>query len=174
MDFQRCLPNGVRFGGSIRGRDTTVELELYIANESDERLTRIMLQTCLFLRAAREFADYTGDNKFVHTQSHGWVSVPEAMKLPEADAPYRLGWRLEGKPLLDLPAMATISNQADRVVVMTWGKDTFSMPCNPRHPCMHADPHFRDLAPGDRATIRGKIIFFEGPLSAFNLNDYIE
>jgi hypothetical protein len=27
---------------------------------------------------------------------------------------------------------------------------------------MHADPSFPDLEPGDRATIRGALLFFEG------------
>ncbi|MDA2928224.1 hypothetical protein MYX78_13525, partial [Acidobacteria bacterium AH-259-G07] len=38
---------------------------------------------------------------------------------------------------------------------------------NPELPCMHADPGFRDLAPGEQATINGEIIFFEGTVDQF-------
>ena len=33
---------------------------------------------------------------------------------------------------------------------------------------MHADPEFKDLQPGEGASIRGKIIFFEGKLADFD------
>jgi len=62
--------------------------------------------------------------------------------------------------------MACRSNQAERLVAMTWYEDTYSLIGNPRHPCLHADPRFADLAPGEMASIRGAIIFAEGGLDA--------
>jgi hypothetical protein len=55
---------------------------------------------------------------------------------------------------------------------MTWYDDTLSLVGNPRHPCFHADPKVPDLAPRKNATIRGKVIFFDGPLKKFNLVNY--
>ena len=70
------------------------------------------------------------------------------------------------------------SKAADRLIACTWGKDTYSLVCNPGHPCMHADPAFPDLAPGQRAAIGGKLIFFKGSLDAFTKaireNRYLE
>jgi hypothetical protein len=167
--FDRRLPDGVSFGGSAtKAGDSAVALELHIQNGSDRLLSRITLQTCAFLRGIREFADYTQANKFVHVADRGWVAVPEASKLPASSAPYRLGWRTSGKRLADWPVMATISNTADRLVAMTWHKDTISMVSNPMHPCMHADPQFKDLAPGESAAVHGKIVFFEGKLEDFD------
>jgi hypothetical protein len=87
--------------------------------------------------------------------------------LPEGTGPYRVGWRKSGKVLADLPVIVTVSNQAQRLIAMTWGKDTLSLVSNPNHPCMHADPRFQDLQPGEGGSIRGKITFFEGMLADF-------
>jgi hypothetical protein len=38
----------------------------------------------------------------------------------------------------------------------------------PAHPCMHADPVFPDLPPGQAATTHGKLLFFEGTLDGFD------
>lgn len=167
--FDRTLPNGIAFGGSVtRASATTVSLELHILNGSAEPLKDIVLQTCAFLRAINEFADYTNDNKFVHVPGQGWLSMTQAKELPDTGERYRLGWRKEGKPIADLPVAVVVSNQADRLMAFTWGEHTLSMVANPRHPCIHADPQFPDLAPGESASISGKLIFFEGKLDDFN------
>jgi len=169
--FERTLPNGVGFGGSVtRGKDSTVDLELHIRNGSTKELARITLQTCAFLRAIKEFADYSQDNKFVHVTDDGWVAMNEAANRNKKSARYRVGWRTSGKPVADLPAAVVVSSDADRLVAMTWLDDTLSMVGNPRHPCFHADPKFPDLAPGEQASIRGKLVFFEGTLSEFDFS----
>lgn len=174
VTFDRRLPNGIRFGGSVtRQDDVSVALELRLHNGSRKPLTRITLQTCAYLRGIREFAEFTRDNKFIHVASRGWVSVSEARDLPATAGPYRLGWRTKGKLLADLPMIVTVSNQEERLVAMTWQKDTLSMVSNPNHPCMHADPQFNDLQPGERASIHGRLIFFEGKLSDFDYRKYL-
>ncbi|HQQ00343.1 MAG TPA: hypothetical protein PLY86_17960, partial [bacterium] len=55
----------------------------------------------------------------------------------------------------------------ERLIAFTWGKSTISLVGNPDHPCMHADPFFPDLEPGQSASIHGKLIFFEGWLEDF-------
>ena len=45
---------------------------------------------------------------------------------------------------------------------MTWYESTHAMTSNPDRPCMHADPIFPDLEPGQRADIYGELLFFEG------------
>ena len=75
--------------------------------------------------------------------------------------------------MADLPVAVVVSNDAERLVAMTWFDDTLSMVGNPRHPCFHADPKFPDLAPGEQASIRGKLIFFNGPLAEFEFAKYV-
>jgi len=167
LAYRRVLPNGIEFGGKLyTDKPATVNTELYIKNGSEKPLRNIRLQTCLFLRAIKEFSDFTANNKYVHLPDLGWMPFPEAQKTGLKKGIYRLGWR-GGPPSADLPVMVTVSNQAERLVAFTWERDTFSLVCNPDHPCMHADPYFPDLDPGDSAVIHGRIIFYEGGLEQF-------
>lgn len=165
--FDRVLPNGVRFGGSIRkDGETSAALSLYIENGTPEPLNSIKLQTCLFMRACREFADYTQDNKLVYVPDKGWLPFTQACAETDARGEYMLGWR-SGPAAAGLPVMLTVSNRAERLAAMTWHDHTLSLVGNPNHPCMHADPHFPDLEPGQRAVIEGHVYFFEGTPEAF-------
>jgi hypothetical protein len=165
--YRRVLPNGIAFGGSVRQTDErSVAIELSLENGSTEPLAEVRLQTCLFLRACKEFGDYTNTNKRVHT-SDGWITLEDALEQEEQPgARYRVGWR-GGNPVADLPWVVTLSNEGRRLVAMSWGERTFSIVGNPDHPCMHADPFFKDLAPGESESIQGRIVFLEGSLEAF-------
>ncbi len=163
----RALPNCVGFGGSlIKESDSTVAMELHISNGSDQALKNIGLQTCIFLRAIKEFSAFTNDNKFVHLPDHGWLPFPEAVATKSEEGKYRLGWR-SGHASADLPVMVTVSGQGEHLVAVTWYEDTYSLVGNPGHPCMHADPAFPGIGPGETSSIRGKILFFGGSLEEF-------
>jgi len=170
--FDRQLPNGVSFGGSVtKGSDSDVDLELHLKNGSPEPLNNVTLQTCAFLRGIKEFGDLTRDNKFIHTSGSGWITMTRASEIQEGDGKYGIGWRTKGKKVADLPWVVTQSNRGQRFVAMTWFDDTLSMVSNPNHPCMHADPKFENLNPGEERSIRGKIAFFEGDLQDFHYVD---
>lgn len=165
--FRRRLPNGIEFGGQVTASsETTVALNLFIDNRSDAPLADIRLQTCAFLRGIKEFSDFTGWNKLVHLPGAGWCAWDRAVNSGAAKGRYRLGWR-GGPAAADLPVMITLSNQAERLVAMTWHGATYSLVNNPSHPCMHADPFFPDIAPGKRRDIAGELIFFTGALDQF-------
>lgn len=171
--FDRELPNGVSFGGSVtKGEGSTVDLELHIKNGSPEPLGNITLQTCAFLRGIKEFADYTVSNKYIHVPQSGWVSNEEARSFEKGNEKYRLGWRTSGNPISDMPVAVAVSNAAERLLAMTWFEDTLSMVSNGGHPCVHADPQFKDLEPGEEGSVRGKLIFFEGSLEEFDFGKY--
>jgi hypothetical protein len=167
ISFQRRLPNGITFGGSLALEgERAISTELWIQNGADDVLDQLTLQTCLFLRAIKEFSSFTGENKFVHLAGKGWTPFPEAIRTGEGDGRYRLGWR-SGPLSADLPIMATISSAAERLVASTWFNDTYSLVTNPGHPCMHADPAFSQIKPGEKAVIRGGVFFHEGTLEEF-------
>ena len=171
--FERQLPSGIKFGTKVfKGTGPTVDLEIFIENGSKKDLNQITLQTCAFLRAIEEFADYRQDNKRVHVADDGWIPMAEAAKRNHGKDKFRVGWRNSGRPVADQPVAITLSNEAERLVAMTWYDDTLSMVGNPRHPCFHADPLFPDIPPGKRETVRGKLIFHDGPLEGFQLSDY--
>jgi len=167
IGYERVLPNKVAFGAKVTAGEGVADLELFIRNGSDGPLNDITLQTCFFLRAITEFGAYTADNKYVHVSGAGWVPFAEARKRNDETGKYRLGWR-SGPKIADLPIMVTRSAAADQLIACTWGKHTHSLVTNPNHPCMHADPFLPDLPPGASATIRGKLIFFEGSLEQFS------
>ena len=145
---------------------------LHIHNGSREELGKITLQTCAFLRAIQEFADFSQENKRVHLPE-GWVGLADAARREGGNGKYGVGWRSRKNPIADLPVAVVLSNQGERLVAMTWLDDTLSMVGNPAHPCIHADPRFPDLPPGKAASIRGKLIFFEGPLAEFKATEYL-
>lgn len=80
------------------------------------------------MRAIKEFADFTAENKLVHLPQIGLKTFNEAL---------------------------------------TWYENTYSLICNPDHPCFHADPFFPDIQPPRRAQIHGELLFFEGTLDQF-------
>ena len=125
-----------------------------------------MIQTCAYLRGIKEFSDFTAENKFVHLPESGWQPFDKASTCGLETGRFRLGW-LSGPAAADLPVMVTVSNRGKRLAAYTWYNDTYSMVCNPGHPCFHADPVFPDLEPGQRATIHGELLFFEGTIDQF-------
>jgi len=162
IQFERALPDGVTFGGSVQALDErSVGLSLFIENNSEDPLGDIKLQTCLYLKQTADFGEKTMDNKIVHVPGQGWLPFPEAEKA-SPNGKYRLGWRM-GRPIADKPVVVCRGKNG-RNVAMTWGDATYSLIGNPDHPCMHADPAFDDLPPGARAGIEGKIVFFEGDI----------
>jgi len=167
LSFERTLPNEVHFAGAlVRNGDSALSLELSVDNRSDEPLKEIRVQTCAYLRGIKEFSDCTAQNKFVHVPGAGWQSFGHALLADRETGRFRLGWR-GGRRLADLPVMVTRSSQAERIVAMTWYDDTFALVSNPKHPCMHADPAFPDLEPGQKVTVRGELLFFAGAIDEF-------
>lgn len=164
--FTRTLPNGIIFGSTVTQADNAVDLEIFIHNGTDKPLTDIRMQTCFYLRAIKEFAAHTADNKFVHVADHGWLPFEQAKRTDSDQGRYRLGWR-SGPQTADQPIMVTTSARAERLIACTWGEATYSMVTNPGHPCMHADPAMPDIPPGGTERIHGKLFFFEGPLAGF-------
>ena len=169
LSFTRTLPNGLKFGGALVVNDeSSVGLELFIENGSDKPLSGIRLQTCAYLRAIKEFADFSLTNKFVHLNKTGWTNFEQAQSSPE-NGRFRLGFRGEGTAVADLPVIVTRSNMAQRLVAMSWYEASASLMSNPKHPCMHVDPVFSDLAIQQRQVIKGEILFFEGSLEQFEI-----
>jgi len=167
LSFERRLPNDLVFGGSLATSEpSVVEMELFIHNGTAQPVRDIKLQTCAFLRGIREFSAHSMSNKYVHVADRGWTPFEAAQKETATSGRYRLGWR-GGPEITDLPVLVTVSEQESRMVGMTWHEHTYSLIGNRLHPCMHADPFFPDLEPGQEARIQGELLFFEGSLASF-------
>ena len=167
IKFERQLPNGIKFGGSVIKKDkTTVGLKLWIHNGSSETLSDIKLQTCAYLNEIEEFDENSNSNKLVHVPDHGWKPFEDAKQIEGVESKFKVGW-LRGPSVSDLPVILTVSKQKNHLVAMTWFENTLSFIGNKNHPCFHADPFFPDLKPGQKHTITGELIFFEGSVEEF-------
>jgi len=159
LSFKRTLPNGVDFGAGLQlGPDGIVRLNLWIENGGKVPLRNVHLQTCAYLRGIKEFSDLTNDNKRVFREGEGFALLKKTVSCQPADG---FGSAQE------FPVITTTSSEAERLVAMAWFGDTARLWGNRNHPCMHADPCFPDLEPGQRAEIEGAIVFFEGSLKDF-------
>jgi hypothetical protein len=166
--FERRLPNALVYGGSLRaatGR-RQVDMTLWARNEDEIPISRFMLQVCVYLPKAPQFAANTMANKFVHVDGRGWMTYVEAEAAGVKTGTWRLGWR-GGLPSCDAPLMVTRSADGSRLMAVEWGDATYSLTGNPAHPCMHADPVWPDLLPGESTEITGRLTFFDGGLDEF-------
>jgi hypothetical protein len=159
ISYQRILPNGISFQGSIStAGKQLVELLLIISNGSIERLTAIRLQTCMFMRAYYQLSAYNLKNKYIHTATQGWIDLQAAKSIQDENGSYHLGWR-GGPKIADLPVIVCKTSSGNQVVAFSWLQDTYSLISNPDHPCIHADPAVPDLKPGECYALKGEIYF---------------
>ncbi|WP_420644999.1 hypothetical protein [Candidatus Leptofilum sp.] len=164
IQYERTLPNAVSWRGFVGATTSNlVELSLTLTNGSPEPLTTIRLQTCLFMRAHYQLSAYGLSNKFIHTEQ-GWVDLEAVGSMGEENGRYHFGWR-SGPKIADLPVIACQTSSARHIVAFSWRQDTYSLICNPDHPCIHADPAIPDLAPGASYTLQGEIYFANNGLA---------
>jgi hypothetical protein len=63
LEFQRTLPNKIAFGAKVWPRKDTVDMELWLKNGTDQKLTGLRTQICVMLKGAPDFNAQTNDNK---------------------------------------------------------------------------------------------------------------
>lgn len=164
VSYERTLPNGLSFRGSVSVLDSmTVKLTIAMTNNTGGDLDSIWLQTCAFLNPIREFSASSDSNKYVFIKGQGWTSLATALKLEGHTGKYYVGW-LGGYRNVDLPFIVVRSGSAERYVVFSWLKNSYSFIGNPNHPCFHSDPWFPDLKNGQEGLIEGVLLFYEGHL----------
>ena len=147
ISYRQVLPNGVSFGGDITKKEENIaSLELWIKNGSEKELRNVKMLTCVYLGGIKEFNEKTNNNKYVHIPGKGWLAFPEAENLGPVANGFRVGW-LDGTEVSDLPVIVTKSKTEGHLIAFTWFNDTYSFIGNENHPCVHADPIFKNLKP---------------------------
>lgn len=63
LDIERILPNGIRFGATVRPQKDHVRMELWLRNGTPETLTDLRVQNCVMLKSATGFEQQTNENK---------------------------------------------------------------------------------------------------------------
>lgn len=69
LRFERVLPNKVTFGASIQPKASSVDMELWLRNGLDEKLTGLRTQICGHLKGAPDFNQQTTTNKIFRVPS---------------------------------------------------------------------------------------------------------
>ncbi len=81
FDFERKLPNGIRFGTKVRPTADAVRMEMWLDNGTSQKLTDLRVQNCVMLKGADGFKEQTVDNKLFTSpyaacrskDGHRWV-----------------------------------------------------------------------------------------------------
>jgi len=63
LDFERTLPNGIRFGTKVVPSPTAVRMEMWLTNGTAETLSDLRVQNCVMLKGAEGFREQTKANK---------------------------------------------------------------------------------------------------------------
>jgi len=63
LDFERKLPNGIRFGTKVVPMHDAVRMEMWLTNGTPHALSDLRVQNCVMLKGAVGFEDQTADNK---------------------------------------------------------------------------------------------------------------
>jgi hypothetical protein len=120
------LPNGIRFGARVTPAPQGAELELWLENGTNVKLTGLRTQICALLKTAPGFHEQSQERK-------EYAQPLAVVKALEADRYLLLGFERCGR---------------------AWGND--------QCPCVHSDPVLPDAAPGERVSVRGRLVFYEG------------
>ncbi len=74
---RRVLPNKITFGTSVQPSTGKVEMELWLRNDSREKLSGLRTQICVMLKGARDFNSQTNDNKIFRSPACAVRSAKE-------------------------------------------------------------------------------------------------
>jgi len=138
LTHERRLPNGIAFGARVVVHEKHVEMDLWLKNGSEQRLTDLRIQNCVMLKGALGFNAQSNWNKH-----------------------------------LAAPFAAVHSDDGQRWIITAWQRCHRTW-ANPPVPCLHADPQFPDLNPGETGRLKGWLWFYEGTNIRRQLNTLAE
>jgi len=63
LDIERKLPNGIAFGMQVKPTTKAVQMELWLKNGTNQKLSDLRVQNCVMTKMAAGFEQQTNDNK---------------------------------------------------------------------------------------------------------------
>jgi len=63
LDIERKLPNGIAFGAKVRPAREAVRMEMWLKNETDQKLSDLRIQICVMTKMTAGFEQQTNENK---------------------------------------------------------------------------------------------------------------
>ena len=131
------LPDGRVIRAEVSPTAAFVDMKLHFKNRSSRAIRGGRVQICVMLKGAAEFNAQTNNNK----------------QFPPTG---------ESSDGLTTNFTAVHSVDGNRSIVTLWTRMVKPW-ANSRCPCIHADPKFPDVEPGEEATLHGRLFFHEGP-----------
>jgi hypothetical protein len=152
---------------------------LTVGNQSDEALPNVVCPVCLLLRASGTFEDadwkrtyYRSDDKFLTYHGRATdggkpifrMSLVKGQKQIEVTTRHQNKWGFTKKPSDD-GIIGVVSEDKSTVLTTTW-KPTHHLQANLMRTfsCIHANPYFGTLAPGQSMTRQGCVLLTPGGL----------
>jgi len=153
------------FRGTVVARKDAIDYELHVSNVGETQWDRPrMVLFCLQCNCAPGFLDYEAKRTFVHRDGK-WITMNEVVQ--GKFAPHRMagvGVR-RGQPPGAERIAARVSEDGKFVLGIATDRATsLSFNFNDRIACLHSNPEWGKLKPGEEATAKGKVYLFQGTL----------
>ena len=153
------------FWGEVRANRDTIDYELRVKNVGDKAWTRMPMSLfCLQCGKADGFRDYEAKRTFVR-KAGSWTTMNTVVA--GKFAPHRMcgvSVRQGDKPGYERLA-ARVSEDGRYVIgIATDCASSLSFNFHNRIACMHSNPNWGLLKPGEQATAKGRVYLFEGTL----------
>ncbi len=153
---------------------------LTVGNQSDETWRNVVTPVCLLLRASEVFQDSTWKRTFYRSDGqfltfHGRetdggrpiyrMSLVKGQEQIERTERHQKKWGFTKRPS-DEGIIGVISDDQSTVLTTTWNP-THHLQANQKRTfsCIHANPFFGSLQPGETRTRRGCVLLTPGDLS---------
>ncbi|MAE66784.1 MAG: hypothetical protein CMJ18_21150 [Phycisphaeraceae bacterium] len=182
LSYRAIVDDGqMLIAGHVASIDQGWKLALTIGNHSERRWDNVIGAVCLLLSSAPEFADPTRERTYFRSSSR-------FCRLSDADVdggspPYRMSLVKGARQLertqrhrdkwgftredCDDGIIAVSGKNSGRILTVSWDRvNHLQANAATAFCCIHANPDFGDLRPGDERTCRGVVMLTEGDLGS--------
>jgi hypothetical protein len=155
---------GIDFSGEVSALNDEVIFDVTMSNISDRAHGGSIYLFCLQAGAISCLQDYEGNRTFVRLDDR-WISVHELLQGQFASHRMCVFGREHG---VMHNLMARLSDDHRWTVGIALNQAAGRVSCNLQlwPSCIHANPSWRELGPGERETAHGKVYILEGDLDA--------
>ena len=171
----------ITIAASVEPTDDGFLTSMSVTNHSDQSWQNVVGIVCLLLGTAPDFADPDrtrtwfraggklqsfADSQMVGGQPPFRMSLVRGMKQVDRTERHRNKWGFTRQDCDD-GVVAVTSPDGNQVLAMTW-QQVHHLQLNAcgAYCCIHANPAFGDMAPGEQRTIRGAILLTRESLEA--------
>ena len=153
---------GADMTGEVRPGDDELSFEVTMRNIGDKPHDGGPFLFCMQAGGHLDFQDYHGERTFVHMGDR-WSSVNE-MQQGEFEDHRMCGYQRQRDGIAH-SLMARVNTEGDWVLGIALDQDGgVSSNHQPWPSCIHANPVWPMVEPGETATARGKVYFFRGEI----------